>query len=79
MAEEGYKVILYVYDLTGGMAAQMSVALTGEYFEAIYHTGIGYNNREWYFGGGEYKQICSHLFSRAFLASIFFSYTVSVF
>eukprot|EP00605_Chrysophyceae_sp_TOSAG23-4_P001440 GSChrysophyteH1.ASY1.ANO1.1568.1 assembled CDS len=43
---------LAVYDLSRGMASQMSAAFLGERIEMIPHTGIRAFNREWYFGGG---------------------------
>ncbi|ORY85445.1 PPPDE putative peptidase domain-domain-containing protein [Protomyces lactucae-debilis] len=44
-------VHLYIYDLSNGLARSMSVALTGTYFDAIYHTSVVLNNREYFFGG----------------------------
>ncbi|KAE8209109.1 hypothetical protein CF327_g6864 [Tilletia walkeri] len=45
-------VQLYVYDLSHGMARQLSLAMTGKFFEAIYHTGIIVHGREYFFGQG---------------------------
>lgn len=45
------EVHLYVYDLSNGLAAQLSVQLTGRFFKAIYHTSIVIFDREYFFGG----------------------------
>lgn len=34
------------------MAKNISVSLTGKYFEGIWHTGICVYNKEYYYGGG---------------------------
>eukprot|EP00656_Telonema_subtile_P049424 TRINITY_DN6140_c0_g1_i8.p1 TRINITY_DN6140_c0_g1~~TRINITY_DN6140_c0_g1_i8.p1 ORF type:complete len:488 (+),score=121.61 TRINITY_DN6140_c0_g1_i8:117-1580(+) len=47
-----WKVKLYVYDLSMGMARQLSPGLLGREIPAIYHTGIAAYNREFFFGGG---------------------------
>ncbi|RKO97338.1 putative pppde peptidase domain-containing 2, partial [Caulochytrium protostelioides] len=44
-------VSLFIYDLSNGLARQLSVALTGAFFPAIYHTGVVIFNREYFFGG----------------------------
>lgn len=49
------KVIVSLYDLSQGMARQMSPALLGKTIDGIWHTGMLFQGREWYFGGG----ICS--------------------
>jgi hypothetical protein len=41
-----------VYDLSRGMAAQMSQAILGSRIEGIWHTGIVVYGIEYYFGGG---------------------------
>lgn len=46
-----HEVQLYIYDLSNGLAAQLSVQLTGRFFKAIYHTSIVYSGREYFFGG----------------------------
>ena len=48
-----WDVELYVYDLSQGFAAIMSPSLLGFRLEAIYHTAIVINGREYYYGGGE--------------------------
>ena len=47
-----WDVDLYIYDLSQGFAAMMSQSLLGFRLEAIYHTAIVINGREYYFGGG---------------------------
>jgi len=51
-----WDVELYVYDLSQGMAAMMSMPLLGFQLEAIYHTAIVYNGVEFFFGGGGIDQ-----------------------
>ncbi|KAI3639563.1 hypothetical protein MIR68_002257 [Amoeboaphelidium protococcarum] len=46
------KVQLYVYDLSMGLARQMSMAYMGTQVDAIYHTSVVVFNTEWWFGGG---------------------------
>ncbi|KAG0486677.1 hypothetical protein HPP92_008772 [Vanilla planifolia] len=52
MAEDGQKVILNVYDLSHGLARQLSVAFLGKSIEAIWHTGVAVYGNEYYFGAG---------------------------
>ncbi|KAL0927587.1 hypothetical protein M5K25_001772 [Dendrobium thyrsiflorum] len=52
MAEEGQKVKLNIYDLSQGLARQLSVAFLGKSIEAIWHTGIVVYGNEYYFGAG---------------------------
>ncbi|CAD6212857.1 unnamed protein product [Miscanthus lutarioriparius] len=52
MAEDGYPVKLHIYDLTQGMARQLSATILGKAIEAIWHTGVVVYGREYYFGGG---------------------------
>ncbi|KAK1265925.1 hypothetical protein QJS04_geneDACA000022 [Acorus gramineus] len=52
MAEEGHKVTLNVYDLSQGLARQISTTFLGKAIEAIWHTGIVVYGNEYYFGGG---------------------------
>ncbi|KAG8370878.1 hypothetical protein BUALT_Bualt13G0029200 [Buddleja alternifolia] len=52
MAEEGYKVSLNVYDLSQGLARQLSTTFLGKAIEGIWHTGIVVYGNEYYFGGG---------------------------
>jgi thiol-disulfide isomerase/thioredoxin len=56
MAEEvSYPVELYVYDLSGGLARQLSASLLGRQIDAVYHTSIVIKYRtprEFFFGQG---------------------------
>ncbi|KAF8280334.1 putative endo-beta-N-acetylglucosaminidase [Trypanosoma cruzi] len=45
-------VQLYCYDLSGGMAENMSKMLIGEQLDAIWHTAIVVYQKEFYFDGG---------------------------
>ena len=46
------KVELYVYDLSRGMAASMSQAILGQRIDGIWHTGVVFLDKEYYYGGG---------------------------
>ncbi|KAK4849168.1 hypothetical protein QYF36_021693 [Acer negundo] len=52
MVEEGHKVSLHVYDLSQGLARQLSMTFLGKAIEGIWHTGIVVYGTEYYFGGG---------------------------
>ncbi|KAE8708116.1 chitinase family protein [Hibiscus syriacus] len=52
MAEESHKVTLNVYDLSQGLARQLSMTLLGKVIEGIWHTGVVVYGNEYYFGGG---------------------------
>ncbi|KAK2648795.1 hypothetical protein Ddye_016284 [Dipteronia dyeriana] len=52
MVEEGHKVSLHVYDLSQGLARQLSMTFLGKVIEGIWHTGIVIYGTEYYFGGG---------------------------
>ncbi|KAI7735667.1 hypothetical protein M8C21_005214 [Ambrosia artemisiifolia] len=52
MAEEGHKVTLHAYDLSGGLARQLSMSFLGKAIEAIWHTGVVVYGTEYYFGNG---------------------------
>ncbi|KAH7863762.1 hypothetical protein Vadar_021723 [Vaccinium darrowii] len=52
MAEEGYKVSLNVYDLSQGLARQLSMTFLGKAIEGVWHTGVVVYGNEYYFGGG---------------------------
>ncbi|KAH7691597.1 PPPDE peptidase domain-containing protein [Dioscorea alata] len=52
MAEEGHKVTLNVYDLSQGLARQLSMSFLGKAIEAIWHTGVVVYGEEYYFSGG---------------------------
>lgn len=46
------QVSLYVYDLTRGMARQMSRQFLGIQIDAVYHTSVVLNDVEFFFGAG---------------------------
>uniref|UniRef100_A0A6A7G6U8 Desumoylating isopeptidase 1 n=1 Tax=Hirondellea gigas TaxID=1518452 RepID=A0A6A7G6U8_9CRUS len=50
--DEEEKVLLHVYDLTHGMAAQYSEAFLGRKIEGLWHTGIVVFGKEYFYGGG---------------------------
>ncbi|XP_041005582.1 desumoylating isopeptidase 1-like [Juglans microcarpa x Juglans regia] len=52
MAEEGHKVTLNVYDLSQGLARQLSTTFLGKAIEGVWHTGVVVYSNEYYFGGG---------------------------
>ena len=46
MSEEAEKVQLYIYDLSRGLARQLSMGLLGKQIDAIYHTSIVVGGKE---------------------------------
>ncbi|KAG6540796.1 hypothetical protein Mapa_017820 [Marchantia paleacea] len=52
MSQEGEKVVLNVYDLSQGLARQLSSSLLGKVIDGIWHTGVVVYGFEYYFGGG---------------------------
>lgn len=52
MGEEGHRVTLNIYDLSQGLARQLSTSFLGKAIEAIWHTGVVVYGNEYYFGGG---------------------------
>ncbi|KAM0071260.1 putative PPPDE peptidase domain-containing protein [Helianthus debilis subsp. tardiflorus] len=52
MAQEGQKVSLHVYDLSQGLARQISSSFRGKPIEGVWHTGVVVYGNEYYFGGG---------------------------
>ncbi|KAK7203411.1 PPPDE putative peptidase domain-containing protein [Myxozyma melibiosi] len=48
----GFPVKLYVYDLSKGLARQMSRQLVGKQIDGVWHTSVVYNNVEYYYGAG---------------------------
>ena len=46
------RVELAVYDLSRGLASQMSQQILGQRIDGIWHTGVVVYNNEYYFGGG---------------------------
>ncbi|KAJ9548015.1 hypothetical protein OSB04_020558 [Centaurea solstitialis] len=53
--KEVHKVCLHVYDLSQGLAKQVSLSLLGKAIEGIWHTGVVVYGTEYYFGGGIYR------------------------
>jgi hypothetical protein len=45
-------VYVYIYDITKGLARQLSLPLIGKHLDGVWHTGIVAFGREWFFGGG---------------------------
>jgi hypothetical protein len=52
MASSGEPVVLALYDLSQGMAAQMSQQFLGMQIDMIPHTGVVVYGKEYFFGGG---------------------------
>lgn len=52
MDVEKQAVRLHVYDLSMGLAAQVSESVLGKRVEAVYHTGVVVFGREFYYGSG---------------------------
>ncbi|CAA7017141.1 unnamed protein product [Microthlaspi erraticum] len=52
MAEEAHRVTLNVYDLSQGLARQLSASLLGKVIEGVWHTGVVVYGNEYFFGGG---------------------------
>ncbi|KAF4667126.1 hypothetical protein FOL47_003728 [Perkinsus chesapeaki] len=48
----GTKVQAHLYDLSQGMARQMSPMILGKQIDGIWHTGIVVFGLEYYYGGG---------------------------
>eukprot|EP01017_Pseudomicrothorax_dubius_P017320 TRINITY_DN1957_c0_g1_i4.p1 TRINITY_DN1957_c0_g1~~TRINITY_DN1957_c0_g1_i4.p1 ORF type:complete len:592 (+),score=138.44 TRINITY_DN1957_c0_g1_i4:61-1836(+) len=53
--QTSWPVTLFIYDLSQGMARQMSRQLVGRQIDGIWHTGVVVYGVEYYYGGG----ICS--------------------
>lgn len=52
MTENPIPVQVYVYDLSNGLAAAYSPVLLGTQIDAIYHTSVVFNNKEYYIDQG---------------------------
>ncbi|KAI6650570.1 Desumoylating isopeptidase 1 [Oopsacas minuta] len=52
----GYSVKLYVYDLSGGLASQLSQSFIGKQIDGIWHTAVVVYGQEYFYGSGG---ICS--------------------
>ena len=50
-----FKVELAVYDLSNGLASQMSQSLLGQRIDGIWHTGVLIYSYEYFYGGGIQK------------------------
>lgn len=50
--EMGQPVTLAIYDLSNGLARELSPVILGKRIDGIWHTGIRVYDREYYFGGG---------------------------
>ncbi|KAK9240941.1 PPPDE putative peptidase domain-containing protein [Lipomyces kononenkoae] len=48
----GFPVQLYVYDLSKGLARQMSMQFIGKQIDGVWHTSVVYNQTEYYYGAG---------------------------
>ena len=46
------KVELAVYDITNGMAKNMSMMFIGQQVDAVFHSALIVYGKEYYFGGG---------------------------
>lgn len=46
------KVQINVYDISNGLASQMSQMILGKQIDGIWHTGVIVFGKEYYFGGG---------------------------
>jgi hypothetical protein len=52
MAQHEEEVVLYMYDLTHGMAKALSLPLLGRQVEGVWHTAVVVHGTEHYFGAG---------------------------
>lgn len=52
MGGGGTPVMLYVYDLSRGLARQFSAQFLGKHFDGIWHTAIVVFGKEYFYGGG---------------------------
>ncbi|DBA79681.1 hypothetical protein WJX77_012191 [Trebouxia sp. C0004] len=56
-SDDGEKVQLYVYDLSNGLARQLSPMLLNKQIDGIWHTAIVVGGLEYYYGGGVNQSI----------------------
>ncbi|ETL79400.1 hypothetical protein L917_19973 [Phytophthora nicotianae] len=54
-------VTLHVYDLSHGMARQLSPALLGKTIDGVWHTGVLVFGKEYFFGGGGIQAMAPEL------------------
>ncbi|KAG6968604.1 hypothetical protein JG687_00003672 [Phytophthora cactorum] len=62
--KQGYRplhVTLHVYDLSHGMARQLSPALLGKTIDGVWHTGVLVFGKEYFFGGGGIQAMAPEL------------------
>ena len=52
LTNPGYKVVVYQYDLTQGMARTMSRGLIGKQIDGVWHTSVCVFGKEYFYGGG---------------------------
>ncbi len=50
--EGQFSVVCHLYDLSGGLARNMSQMIIGKRIDGIWHTGIVVYGKEYYYGGG---------------------------
>lgn len=50
--EQSYKVHINIYDITQGMARNLSPMFLGKLIDGVWHTGVVVYGKEYYFGGG---------------------------
>uniref|UniRef100_A0A061SAR9 Desumoylating isopeptidase 1-like isoform x1 n=1 Tax=Tetraselmis sp. GSL018 TaxID=582737 RepID=A0A061SAR9_9CHLO len=51
-AETSKQVVLHVYDLSKGLAKQLSLSFLGKQVDGIWHTGVVIGDKEYFYGGG---------------------------
>lgn len=56
-SDDGEKVQLYVYDLSNGLARQLSPMLLNKQIDGIWHTAVVVGGLEYYYGGGVNQSI----------------------
>uniref|UniRef100_A0A147A2T8 palmitoyl-protein hydrolase n=1 Tax=Fundulus heteroclitus TaxID=8078 RepID=A0A147A2T8_FUNHE len=50
-SNSSFPVKLYIYDLSRGMARQLSPVMLGRQLDGIWHTGVVVHGKEFFFGG----------------------------
>ncbi|XP_036938206.1 desumoylating isopeptidase 1-like [Acanthopagrus latus] len=87
---DSYPALLYIYDLSKGMARQLSPVMLGKQLDGIWHTAIVVHGKEYFYGGegisncppggtplGEPDSIV-HLGSTEVTAELFMDYLASL-
>ena len=59
-------VTLHVYDLSHGMARQLSPALLGKTIDGVWHTGVFVFHTEYFFGGGGIQAMAAELVTQRY-------------